>query len=46
MEKTAEDYYKSGLAKYKLGKEACEDWNKAGEPGDMKAYEMIKEYCK
>ena len=35
-------------AKYNLGDKegACLDWSKAGELGVMKAYEMIKKYCK
>lgn len=37
-----------GRAKYKLGQRigACEDWSKAGELGEIKAYELIKTYCK
>jgi Tfp pilus assembly protein PilF len=41
-------YLFRGRAKYKLGQKvgACEDWSKAGELGEGKAYEFIKNYCK
>ena len=41
-------FYNRGVAKYKLGDKsgACLDWSKAGELGEMKAYDLIKQYCK
>ena len=43
----ANSYFERGLIRYDFGdkKEACKDWSKAGELGNMKAYEMIKQYC-
>jgi len=40
-------YYNRGIAKYNLGDKygACLDWSKAGELGNNKAYELIREYC-
>ena len=44
----ADAYYNRGVAKYILKDTngACLDWSKAGELGYMKAYDLIKEYCK
>lgn len=41
-------YFNRGIANYNIGlkKEACEDWNKAGELGNFKAYNFISRYCK
>lgn len=41
-------YNNRGILKYEIGNQsgACEDWSKAGELGEMRAYELIKEYCK
>ena len=40
-------YNKRGIAKMQIGdiNGACIDWSKAGEFGDAKAYELIKENC-
>lgn len=41
-------YYYRGLAKIAIAKknEGCADFSKAGELGEAKAYEAIKQYCK
>jgi len=43
----AEAYNNRGIAKYRLGDKdgSCLDWNKAGELGNEKAYDLFKEYC-
>ena len=43
----AEAYYSRGITKKQLNDKdgACFDLSKAGELGDMKAYDMIKKYC-
>ena len=40
-------YNVRGSAKVKLGQSSagCLDWNKAGELGNEKAYDLFKEYC-
>jgi len=40
-------YYLLGFAKFKLKQKssACKDWGKAGELGDERGYEAIKQYC-
>ena len=40
-------YLNKGLTKNKCGKldEACLDWSKAVELGQVDAYELIKKYC-
>lgn len=46
--KLSNSYFFRGRVNYRLGKktEACEDWSKAGELGEEKAYEAIRTYCK
>jgi tetratricopeptide (TPR) repeat protein len=41
-------YSNRGMAKYLMNDKAgaCLDWSKAGELGDMEAYDMIKKYCR
>ena len=42
-----EYYLKRGLVRYENNKTgACADWSKAGELGEYKAYDYIKDYCK
>ena len=40
-------YIKRGFAKYQMGLKdsACLDFSKAGELGEAKAYDLIKQYC-
>jgi len=40
-------YHNRGFAKIKLGQKdsGCQDLSKAGEMGDMDAYDLIKEHC-
>jgi tetratricopeptide (TPR) repeat protein len=40
-------YINRGLAKQKLGDKngMCMDWSKAGELGEIVAYDLIKKYC-
>ena len=49
--KEAKAYYNRGLAKRSAKllrdkKGACLDWSRAGELGDMDAYDLISRYCK
>ncbi len=41
-------YFNRGIANYNIGlqEEACEDWEKAGELGDYKAFKYISRFCK
>lgn len=42
-----EYYLKRGFVRYENNKTgACADWSKAGELGEYKAYDYIKDYCK
>jgi len=45
--KKIEAYFNRGLAEIYLGQKesGCIDFSKAGELGDVNAYEMIKKYC-
>ncbi|WP_396141498.1 tetratricopeptide repeat protein [Flavobacterium sp.] len=45
--KYSESYLSRGSSKYNLNyiNSGCLDWSKAGELGNSKAYELIKEYC-
>jgi tetratricopeptide (TPR) repeat protein len=40
-------YLNRGISQFNLGNKeaACLDWSKAGELGEEKAYDLIKEYC-
>jgi len=40
-------YFERGLIKYDLNDKigACKDWSISGELGNMKAYDLMKQYC-
>lgn len=48
LSKRANSYYYRGLSNIKLGKKSdgCFDLSKAGELGELKAYDEINKYCK
>ena len=48
IEEHDNSFYIRGLARLKLGQNenGCKDLSKAGELGEAKAYEAMKQYCK